>query len=423
MRAVLCAVVSVGLSSVAVAQLIPPVEWIRQFGGRDHEWIHAVEPDGSGGVFYGGESGSSSSDAIVGRFTSDGELAWSTRFDFSLPGQSPFGESGATVIGDVQVDAAGNLYVLGGGDPDLTHRPFAGKLDTNGNLQWTAKTELNSDYIQWESAVDMAVDHSGNVFMGGEVLHADANIRERFISMFNADGELQWTNRGLPDNFGDVLQIFPDDDGGTYVYGARLATGDTALTLAMIDASGNLAWSRETGIAFSIVPALTASDLENFYVLKTAGTTQSPVYSVSKVDELGEVLWTSEPLPLARYSELSIEVDDAGRVVVAGSLPDRTTVLMLDGDGDVIWTHLITAEREDSLSTIAVDSLGNVFLGGNRYYIDYDQDDDVRDALVMKLSVAVPEPSSIALASLGLGGLLAHRFRRQRCRQLASRTT
>jgi hypothetical protein len=392
-------------------------EWVRRFGGRDHEWIYTLAPDGAGGVFYGGAAGQYLGDAIVGRFDANGELAWSSRFDFPLPGQSPFGGYPTTHVVELQNDPADNLYVLGYGDPELINRAFVGKFDQSGTLKWISQTELNADYLQLEHATKMAVDGSGNVFIAGAALHADTTTSERFISMFNTDGQLQWSSRNLPPQFGDFLRITPDDNGGALLYGVRNDASDRALTLAMVDATGRAELLRETELVVGINAEMVAIESGNMYVFNTEGTFQLPIYTVSKVDQMGQVVWTSEPLPLERHSVLSIAVDNFGQVFAAGSLRDKTTVAMLSRDGDILGSHSIAAAREDNYVTIHVDSLGNLFLGGNLYYIDYSVDDDVRDALITKLSVSVPEPSSIALASLGVVGLLINRFRRRKFRQ------
>jgi hypothetical protein len=89
-------------------------------------------------------------------------------------------------------------------------------------------------------------------------------------------------------------------------------------------------------------------------------------------------------------------------------------VAALDTGGQLIASKTGIQDETHGMGVVAADTLGNVFFGSEVYYIDYNVDDDVRDMLVTKISVPVPEPSTTLIAAGML--LSAGLVWRRRCR-------
>lgn len=381
------------------------LEWYHISKRSEPEFIQAVRPDGSGGAYFGSvvDTDSISENVVVRRTESNGTLSWEKEFSFPPPGQSPFGYDGGTSsnVSDLMLDGTGNLHVFGHGDPELTSRAFVAKFDPVGNFQWVAQSELDVDYLYSESQTGAAVDGLGNVFIAGNAGHADYGAypaRHSFVSMFNANGEWQWSNRSLPPEFGNVSHIEPFGNGSAYLYSSRLNSGNVVMRRAMVDASGNFTRLSDFELAVDGNQRVPVYASGNAYILATQGNYPTATYTVTMLDSSGQVAWISEPSAVGQPSGISLAVDNAGRVYISSELAGIESVVVLSNEGNLIGTHTLAIEGGYGFSSIAVDSLGNVFLVGGRSYIDYDIDDIVRETIVVKLSANVPEPSTSFLA-------------------------
>ncbi len=142
--------------------------WTRQLGSFDTESVRGVSIDGTGNVYFGGNTYGSSfggsaggSDAFIGSYNSDGILQWIDQFG------TRYYESGNAVA----ADAAGNVFIAGGTQgrfdstgPSLTSTDvFVAKHDVNGTQVWKQKfASINPD-----EAYGISFDGMGNLYIAG----------------------------------------------------------------------------------------------------------------------------------------------------------------------------------------------------------------------------------------------------------------
>ena len=263
------------------------LQWNTFLGGSDDDTCRAITVDGSGNVYVGGNSkatwqGSTAprreyqenSDAFAAKLDSSGALVWNTFL----------GGSGADEGWGIDVDGSANVYLSGmsgnswqGDDtPKRAHRSgydaFAAMLSSSGDLQWN--TFLGGEDSDYGRAI--AVDGSGNVYVGGESratwgegegvvtsnpIREYTSALDAFAAKLDSSGVLQWNTflGAASDDYGRSIAV--DADGSVYVGGSSWATwqGDSEPVrphdagsnldafAATLDSSGALQWSTFMG--------------------------------------------------------------------------------------------------------------------------------------------------------------------------------
>lgn len=145
----------------------------------------------------------------------------------------------------ITVDTGGNVYVCGyvtqgtyGGDYDIWVR----KYDPDGVVLWT-KTHAGP-YLFRDSAEDIAVDASGNVYVVGweYVGDFDADI---WVRKYDSDGNTLWTftHSGPPHSWDNGYGIAVDMNGNVFVIGSydSRGGGTSAIWIRKFDTDGNWA--------------------------------------------------------------------------------------------------------------------------------------------------------------------------------------
>ncbi|MGE0716270.1 MAG: Ig-like domain-containing protein [Alphaproteobacteria bacterium] len=236
-------------------------------------------------------------DHFVAKFDGDGTLQWV---------RSSYGSSGTETADAVAIDAGGNVVVAGWFSGTVDFDPavstaelvgtggfrdhFVAKYDAGGSLLWYTGSGASTAE---ESALAVAGDGFGNVFVGGEFKgtvdfdpgpgtalavnpFADAG---HFLAKYDSDGGLQWVVSGVGKNASSAItSIASDTFGNTYVTGTFQGTidfdpGPGTATLvsvsgdhfvARFDPDGALAWVRHaasTGIDNGAAIALGGGDV------------------------------------------------------------------------------------------------------------------------------------------------------------------
>ncbi|MFN3166756.1 MAG: SBBP repeat-containing protein [Phycisphaeraceae bacterium] len=137
--------------------------------------------------------------------------------------------------GEVQVDAAGNVYVTGwseGSLPGFTNAGgkdvFLAKYDPQGNEIWTRQFGSGLD----DESFGLAVDAAGTVYVAGSTTGAlqgqanagssdpaDPNRRDAFLVKYDTDGNRLWAEQfgGLGND--GAWDVVLDDAGDVYLSG------------------------------------------------------------------------------------------------------------------------------------------------------------------------------------------------------------
>jgi uncharacterized delta-60 repeat protein len=214
--------------------------WVARFdsgGGPDSAYDMAV--DSAGNIYVTGSSG----DYATIKYDPDGNELWVARYD------GP--DNGPDSAYALEVDESGNVYVTGdSGPPDpgglyLMKDYATVKYDTNGSQLWVARYDGPGNF--WDSSEDIAVDHSGNVYVTGR--SAQNSIEPYNFDFttvaYDPSGNQRWVRRfngpGNGDDMGRDVKV--DPTGKIYVTGWSTGIGtDRDFTTIAYDPSGNELW-------------------------------------------------------------------------------------------------------------------------------------------------------------------------------------
>ena len=416
------------------------VLWTEQFGTSYGDVANGVSVDSSGNVHVAGDTWDTDSgwDAYVRTYDASGAHLWTDRFSFEDETQS----------NGVSADADGNVYVVGytkdpevGGDDaylrkydasgshlwtdrfgsrdttsnrvnavasDETAVYVAGstdgvgegsagrsdvhvrKYDLSGNLSWSAQFGSASG----EAANGIAVDQSGNVYVGGytngDLEGENAGSMDAFVTKLDASGALLWTRQFGTSSYDRIYDVSVDVGGNVYLAGGTggvLGASSSGYTDAFVrkyDAEGNHLWTEQFGSPGSeAAQGIALDDSGNLYlagytsdVLGAADLGDYDAY-VRKLDPSGGHLWTRQFGTSGEDWAESIAVDGDGNAYVVGyveGLLGASTsgsydayVRKYDTSGDVLWTDQFFSPYGGAAAAVSLDGAGGVYVVGSVY--------------------------------------------------------
>jgi hypothetical protein len=331
--------------------------WSRRFGNKNQTATAAVDKGGNVALFgsfdettdLGGGilTSAGATDVYLAKLTLAGATIFSKRFG-NLSSQS--GNA-------VAFDLDGNIYLAGsfqgtidfGGGP-LTSAgsddAFLVKLDPKGKQVWAKRYGGSSS----EAALFVGVDKLGNVYasgtfsgsvdLGGGLL-TSAGGNDIFVLGLDKFGNHLWSKRA--GNVGSDLVGSMDvgQDGGVYL-------------------TGRFAYSIDFGSG-----SLTSAGGDDLFAVK--------------LDEFGDPLWAENAGDLSGQSGTAIAVSVLGDVFLGGDfqgsidLGQGTLVsagasdvflARLDSSGSPVWAQQFGDAADQHLTSVAVDTSGNVTMTG-----------------------------------------------------------
>ena len=299
-------------------------------------------------------------------------------------GEVPDGSNG--VIGDnakdVQVDAEGNIYVLGNTEGNLDGNynrglvdVFLAKYDPEGNNLWTRFTGEES----LELGNALTIDSSGNAYFVGETNgYLDGNYNyggfDLFVIKYDTDGNKLWTKQlgSIVDE--EAIGVAVDSHSDIYVVGHSYGVfnggpywGGADLIVFKLDGLGNLIWSRQLGTpTHDLAMGVSVDDNSNIYITGysyggfngniSAGGTD---IIITKYDKYGNLLWSKQSGTSRGDRGLSVTVDQFGNAYLTGwtlgALDGNTSngrrdifLMKYDPDGNKLWTKQAGTPGSDS---------------------------------------------------------------------------
>jgi len=309
-----------------------------------------------------------------------------------------FGSPSGDAATGVEVDSAGNVYLVGrtwGALRGQSHLGFGDafvrKYDSKGSELWTRQFGTHNS----DDALDVAIDGAGNVYVVGgtrDALPGQTHLgqRDAFVRKYDSDGNELWTRQFGTKGNDNASGIVIDGVGNVYVVGGteRALPGQTQLDwrdafVREYDSDGNEIWTRQFGtLPFDDALDVAVDGPGNVYVLgDTAGGFPDQTNPgdrdafVRKYDSDGNELWTRQLGSPGRDRGRGVGVDGSGNLYVVGeafgAFPGQARlglydafVLKYDSDGNELWTRQFGTQGNDAALGIAIDAADNVYVVG-----------------------------------------------------------
>jgi len=358
--------------------------WVRRYNGDANqedqpyrETILAI--DEIGNVYVTGitdkdpNPGNSNYDYLTVKYGPSGDVKWIRSYHGSADGHD--------IATAIAVDNDWNVYVTGISYDSITGDDFLTiKYDSTGAEQWTTRFDLGNES---DHPYCLAVDDSGNVYVGGSGTHMPGGW-DYLVVKYNADGDTIWTRTyngsGDDEDYGTAMAI--DDLGNVYITGRSHQSGTVGCNdyvTIKYNSTGTEQWvARYNGPYSSTDQAwgIAVDDLGNVIVTGASSTGYTWNSATVKYNSLGTQQWAKiYDAPGNSWDNgYGIAVDHNGFVYVTGNVDPDTSggiqcdylTIKYDPVGDTVWVRWYngTANNNDEAHAIALDTSGNVYVTG-----------------------------------------------------------
>lgn len=300
---------------------------------------------------------------------------------------------------------------------------FVTKFDSSGQM-------LFSSYLGgsgYDSGYDIALDKANNVYVTGYSDSLDFNTKYPFqstkgdfydvvLAKFSSMGELLFSTYYGGDNIDEAYGIQVDESGNSYISGTTLSSnlpllGNSYLTniqgnqdifYAIFDTTGNLTYATYFGgTDYDTSYALEVDSSHNVYLtgytrstnLPTTGNAYNPTYSSLNDIYLTKFL-PDHSLGYSTYlggdgNEVAYKMflDSSGNIFIAGltgstnfpvvnafnntySASSDSIIVKFTSDFNLEYSTYYGGIGADSFQSIALDSIGNLIVGGYSNSVD-----------------------------------------------------
>ncbi len=238
--------------------------WQRSIGTDGDDAFYGVTTDAEGNAYavgatnraIGGATNFGSSDGIIVKYDTSGDIAWTKQI-----GTSEFDR-----FWDVQADGAGNFYAIGSTvgllDGVQTHAGYDAlivQFDPDGNIGWTRQltSTANSNTEGLHAAIDPTTNDILITGQVGGTLDGETSggNRDIFVARYSPAGDLLW-NTQFGSSEEDVAQAIDiANDGMIYIAGKTYGVlpGETAgenrdVVVAKLGKDGSLIWTDQFSV-------------------------------------------------------------------------------------------------------------------------------------------------------------------------------
>ncbi len=348
--------------------------WTRRYNGTENsnDYVNAIVMDASENIYFTGLVNGLYGDVATVKYDSAGVLKWIKTF----AGPNGWADEGK----DLSLDAAGNIYVTGYLEFSVGQKFLTLKYNANGDLIWSR--DFNFKPTDYESAVAISIDNSGNVVAAGSSGYT--TICDFSCIKYDSSGNQLWnrTFNGAEISTDAVNSIAIDKNGNVYAIGKIRVSGlGDNIYLVKYNQAGVQKWVYERGgVNVDIEDAGNAvcTDVSgSVYFTGTMynGTTQERDVYTMKLDSNGAAQWNIHTHSYGgSLNDEGVEIgtDSAGNVYAGFNSESSSTnknigVLKYNSAGTLVWNYGYsgTANDTDVIRDMKVDKNGNVFILAN----------------------------------------------------------
>ena len=210
------------------------VLWTRTFDKNKYDYPAAIVTDGYNDVYIVGhtflQANWENKDVQIVKYSSSGTLLWDRTLDFD---DEDYGIS-------ITTDSSNNIYLCGSSRATTTNTDYiAAKYDRYGTLQWSKKW----GGLYSESALDLIVDSSNNIFITGYEYVSGSHEEVTLLKLSNS-GNVIWSRLWSGYGIDKGYCIDLDSSNNIYIGGATYeqSAGLYDVLLLTYDSGGNFRW-------------------------------------------------------------------------------------------------------------------------------------------------------------------------------------
>ena len=294
---------------------------------------------------------------VTSKHDDQGQKRWDVRYD---PGES-LRDLAAEALA---VDADGNVYIAGlRHTQDYVSGALIMKYDASGQHLWTRF----DDRLGYAHTI--ALDEASGVYVGGSSIKWPYRA---VVAKYSAEGDLLWGS--VTPEFDHLVYLGEMVVSGSEVYLTGAPYGEDVITMAYDADSGSLNWTT----SYASYPA----DVQKSYL----ALTQDRVYTVSRRpspsgdtdfliashDREGhnerQFTYNADGKGDVETGPVSV-TDEQGATILAMTSRSATTgadylVQKYAADGTLLWTTRYDEAGDETLSDLATDASGNIYLAG-----------------------------------------------------------
>ena len=281
-------------------------------------------------------------------------------------------------------------YVLGGDErADVWFQD-----NDSPKVDW--KRQIGTSAYDYSNSV--AVDNAGNLYIAGRtsgnLAGTNSGSYDAWVSKYNSSGIQLWKQQIGTSGYDAANGVAVDNAGNTYITGWTDGSFNNNNVnrdawLAKYNSSGNQVWKKQLGVLATTTSAgydiangaVTVSSDGSIYITgrtlgNLGGTNQGEADAwVAKYDSNGNQNWVKQ-LGTSAWDEANgAAVDSAGNVYITGHTKGAlggtfsgdvdAWAAKYDSNGNLLWKQQLGTMAEDSASSVAVDSNGNLYVTGH----------------------------------------------------------
>ncbi len=376
---------------------------------------------------------------------------------------SDFPENSGAIVNQSDLDADGNLYVIGSyyksfpWDQDPTQtismlQIFLRKYDTNGNLLWSQEFGTDKNYSY---GTDIRVDRQGDIVFAGYLYDLEGTVFGQavpgfFLAKMDSGGSLRWiqslSNTSLwtwGERIGTLCKqskLEIDLDNSIVIYSNGNPAGSprtptSGLYINRYSTTGNLTHQYQIthddnfdspgigGLAIDkdgsfIITGYFHNSLQIGTEILGIPGSQSPApvhLFIAKFSSTGIFLWVKEAEGTSIGSD--VDVDKFGNIYLTGIAPGHATlggsieinssdffsgfIARLDFNGNTVWSNVIVGGHPISLKRT---NMGDLYISGTcNNYLTYDQYKIMRTGLEESFVLKINSDASFGAALVSDG--------------------
>ncbi len=294
--------------SLQIAEAQPTQEWVARYQrpSGSSGIANQMALDKVGNCYVLGNSNVSGGVMVLIKYNSNGDTLWTRSY------------SQAGNVG-VIADSIGNVYAIG-----LLGQNFGPydiltiKYNPLGVQQWLKIYDSGGN----DEAKDVAMDKSGNVYIGG------FTGNQSLIIKYNGNGDTVWTRKYSETNYRfPVVSLILDNQNNVYISGARVHTTNSSNAEFTIkyDSNGNEVWQKiynGPGSGGEIPFDLKVDGLGNIIVTGASSGIGTGNYDfiTFKYNTNGDSLWVKRYNGSGNGNDesYSLDLDDSNNVYITG---------------------------------------------------------------------------------------------------------